>query len=111
MSIPEPRQGAPSIWARSPRHDDSVAIVHAVQPQQMAVLSGPHARLEIATKLSDSRLNEFRRQRRERRAGRPDLWIKIGLWSPPKRRLKAVGEVVGHLKSVHSVCVEHLDYS
>ena len=66
---------ARSIWAQSPGHDDSVAIVHAVQPQQIAVLSGPQARLEIATKLSDSRLYEFRRQRRERRAGRPDSWI------------------------------------
>ena len=66
---------ARSIWAQSPGHDDSVAIVHAVQPQQIAVLSGPQARLEIATKPSDSRLYEFRRQRRERRAGRPDSWI------------------------------------
>ena len=36
--------GAPlNVRTQSARHDDSVAVIHAVQPQQIAVLAGPHA--------------------------------------------------------------------
>ena len=32
-----------NLTTQSARHDDSVAVVHAVQPQQVAVLAGPLA--------------------------------------------------------------------
>jgi hypothetical protein len=35
--------GTPNLSTQSARYDDSVAVVHAVQLQQVAVLAGPHA--------------------------------------------------------------------
>jgi hypothetical protein len=35
--------GTLNLSTQSARHDESVAVVHTVQPQQIAVLAGPHA--------------------------------------------------------------------
>src|SRR3954452_11158875 len=83
-----------SACSRSLRHNESIAGIIRVEPQQVAITAVPFTGFEVLLKLLQSRFDVS--DRPERRTPRPDARVEIRPWPAPIGVQESIVAIVGH---------------